>query len=129
MILKEEFKKMRQASSSPQSTQSYRYTVRQLESLIRLSEAMARLHADSVIRPSYVREVCRLLKSSNINIVKSDIEFAENQELINQELAESRQDQQAAGLGNLGSNDLFVSEHLDKIFCFWRNLSDAFGLL
>jgi len=52
--------------------------VRQLESLIRLSEAMARLHADSVIRPAYVKEVCRLLKASNINIVKSDIEFAEN---------------------------------------------------
>lgn len=66
---------MRQAAANRDASTSYRYTVRQLESLIRLSEAMARLHADSVIRPAYVREVCRLLKASNINIVKSDIEF------------------------------------------------------
>lgn len=52
---------------------------------------MARLHADSVIRPSYVREACRLLKSSNINIVKSDIEFADNQDEMNRDLATGRQ--------------------------------------
>ena len=56
---------------------------------------MARLHADSVIRPSYVREVCRLLKASNINIVKNDIEFQENQEQMNQEIAEGRQVEQS----------------------------------
>jgi DNA replication licensing factor MCM6 len=80
-LLKDEYKKLRQTDQNRNNSQtSYRYTVRQLESLIRLSEAMARLHADSVIRPSYVKEVCRLLKASNINIVKSDIEFADNQE-------------------------------------------------
>lgn len=62
---------------------SYRYTVRQLESLVRLSEAMARIHADDVIRPTYVKEVCRLLKASNINLVKRDLEFEELQEAIN----------------------------------------------
>ena len=65
---------------------------------------MARLHADSVIRPSYVREACRLLKSSNINIVKSDIEFADNQDEMNRDLAQGRQEEQKSG-----SNDLFVS--------------------
>ena len=47
---------------------------------------MARLHADSVIRPSYVREVCRLLQASNINSVKTDIEFEENQDEINKDM-------------------------------------------
>lgn len=79
--------------------------MRQLESLIRLSEAMARLHADSVIRPSYVKEVCRLLKASNINIVKSDLEFAENQEEMNMDLQEKRRME----IQN-PSNDLFVSK-------------------
>jgi DNA replication licensing factor MCM6 len=80
-ILKEEYKKLRADKSG--SGSSYRFTVRQLESLIRLSEAMARLHCDDKIRPAYVTEVCRLLKASNINIVKSDIELEENQEAIN----------------------------------------------
>jgi DNA replication licensing factor MCM6 len=55
-----------------------------LESLVRLSEAMARAHCDDVISPNYVREVCRLLRNSNINIQKNDIEFEELQEAINQ---------------------------------------------
>ena len=89
MILKEEYKKLRQADQNRSSLQtSYRYTVRQLESLIRLSEGIARLHADSVIRTSYVREVCRLLRCSNINIVRDDVEFEENQVEINKEVQE-----------------------------------------
>ena len=67
---------------------------------------MARLHADAIVRPSYVREVCRLLKASNINIVKSDIEFADNQEDMNRAMAEKR-----AYEGANPSNDLFVSDH------------------
>ena len=46
---------------------------------------MARVHADGVIRPSYVREVCRLLKTSNIVLTKNDIEFDEIQDELNQE--------------------------------------------
>ena len=42
---------------------------------MRLSEAMARLNCDHKVRPSYVAEVCRLLKASNINIVQEDVEF------------------------------------------------------
>jgi len=72
--------------------------------MIRLSEAMARLHADSVIRQSYVREVCRLLKSSNINIVKSDVEFEDNQEDINRDVAEAKANMPS------NSNDLFTME-------------------
>lgn len=73
---------------------SYKVTVRALESLVRLSEALARAHCDDQIRPSYVREVCRLLRNSNINIVKSDIEFEANQELINQDMKELRRNEQ-----------------------------------
>jgi hypothetical protein len=39
---------------------------------------MARLHCDETIKPSYVKEVCRLLRSSNINIVKEDLEIELN---------------------------------------------------
>ena len=63
---------------------------------------MARLHADSVIRLSYVREVCRLLRASNINIVKSDVEFEENQIDLNREVKEKKQKED-------NQNDLFVS--------------------
>ena len=66
---------------------------------------MARLHADSVIRPSYVREVCRLLKASNINIVKNDVEFEENQVEMNREVETGRRQ-----FAENPENDLFVSK-------------------
>ena len=84
-MLKEEYKRLRQSEKN-MSRSSYKVTVRQLESLIRLSEAMARAHCDYEIKPNYVREVSRLMKSSNINIVKGDIEFEEIQEEINKEM-------------------------------------------
>ncbi len=80
---------LRQSEKSSQR-QAYKITVRQLESLIRLSEGMARAHCDSEVRPEYVKEVCRLMKASNINIVRGDIEFTEYQEDINRVRQEQR---------------------------------------
>ena len=54
---------------------SYRMTVRQLESMIRLSEALARAHHDPEIRPRYVREAYRLLKSSIIRVETENIDL------------------------------------------------------
>ena len=51
---------------------------------------MARAHCDNVIKPTYVREVCRLLRNSNINISKADIEFETIQEEINKDLQAER---------------------------------------
>ncbi len=50
-MLKEEFKRMRQAEKNAQRGQAYKITVRQLESLIRLSEGMARAHCEYEIKP------------------------------------------------------------------------------
>ena len=93
-MLKEEFKRMRQNEKNAQRNSAYKITVRQLESLIRLCEAMARAHCEHEIKPHYVKEVCRLMRTSNINIVKGDIEFSEIQEEIN---LMRRQERLAAG--------------------------------
>lgn len=45
--------------------------------MIRLSEALARVNCDEEIKPQYVKEVARILRNSNVNVRKDDIEFTE----------------------------------------------------
>lgn len=97
-MLKEEYKRMRQNEKNAQKS-SYKITVRALESLIRLSEGMARAHCDYEIKPNYVREVCRLMRASNINIIRGDLEFGDIQEDINRERQLERQ--MAAGKNDM----------------------------
>lgn len=111
-ILKEEYKRLRQQEKNVQRS-AYKITVRQLESLIRLSEGMARAHCDTQIKPTYVREVCRLMRSSNINIVKEDLVFTDIQEQINLEREKERQVQRL-----LNPNAQPVSTTLDLIICY-----------
>lgn len=56
---------------------SYRITVRQLESLIRLSEAMARVECSEEITVEHVTEAARLLDSSILKIHKSEVDLEE----------------------------------------------------
>lgn len=73
-LLKNEYKQMRQKQKFSQKN-AYKLTVRQLESMIRLSEALARVHLDTEIRKVYVEEVCRLMRVSNIERVHADIQL------------------------------------------------------
>ena len=59
------------------SQQAYRITVRQLESMIRLSEALTRLHLDDEVRPEYVREAFRLLRTSIIHVEHDDVKLTD----------------------------------------------------
>ncbi|KAK2780943.1 MCM DNA helicase complex subunit mcm6 [Emmonsiellopsis sp. PD_33] len=54
---------------------SYRITVRQLESLIRLSEAVAKANCVEEIVPEFVREAYDLLRQSIVTVEKDDVEI------------------------------------------------------
>jgi DNA replication licensing factor MCM6 len=74
-VLVESYRSLRQGDSIGRGKTAYRITVRQLESMIRLSEALARVHLDDEIKPMYVREACRLLRKSIIHVETEDITF------------------------------------------------------
>ncbi|KAI1413799.1 MCM-domain-containing protein [Hypoxylon sp. FL1857] len=59
---------------------SYRITVRQLESLIRLSEAIAKANCIEEITPEFVDEAFNLLRQSIISVEHDDIEIDEDED-------------------------------------------------
>ncbi|KAF2121351.1 MCM2/3/5 family-domain-containing protein [Lophiotrema nucula] len=59
---------------------SYRITVRQLESMIRLSEAIAKANCVTEITPEFVKEAYNLLRQSIISVEKDDVEVDDEDE-------------------------------------------------
>lgn len=70
--------RLRDSTSTGKST--WRITVRQLESMIRLSEAMARMDISDEVQPKHVREAYRLLNKSIIRVEQPDIQLGDEQE-------------------------------------------------
>lgn len=64
------YKELRGEDAAPGTASAYRITVRQLEALVRLSEAMARVFCSPTIRPSDVEEVrgCLLHGLHNLHL-------------------------------------------------------------
>ncbi|GLD97895.1 hypothetical protein PINS_up006592 [Pythium insidiosum] len=61
--------------SNGQSSIAYRITVRQLESMIRLSEALARLDLSEHVEVAHVQEAYRLLSKSIIHVDMQNVEL------------------------------------------------------
>ena len=75
-VLVDCYQRLRQSNARS----AYRITVRQLESMIRLSEAMARLHCDEEVKPAYVEEAYRLLRTSIIQVETGDVTMEEEED-------------------------------------------------
>jgi DNA replication licensing factor MCM6 len=82
-VLVDCYRRLRQGDTLGRSRAAYRITVRQLESMIRLSEALARLHCDREIQPAYVREAFRLLKTSIIHVETTDVDVEDDDDDVN----------------------------------------------
>uniref|UniRef100_A0A8C8IZP3 DNA replication licensing factor MCM6 n=1 Tax=Oncorhynchus tshawytscha TaxID=74940 RepID=A0A8C8IZP3_ONCTS len=85
----EQYKRLRQRDGSGGvATSAWRITVRQLESMIRLSEGMARMHCCDEVQPKHVKEAFRLLNKSIIRVETPDINLDQDQ---NQEMEDNGQ--------------------------------------
>ncbi|CAJ0828164.1 11102_t:CDS:10 [Entrophospora sp. SA101] len=84
-LLVKRYKELRTDDASGVNQNSYRITVRQLESMIRLSEAIAKAHCAQEISPEYVDEAYNLLKESIIHIYHDDLvlEYFETDDIDN----------------------------------------------
>ncbi|CCF57789.1 hypothetical protein KAFR_0D01430 [Kazachstania africana CBS 2517] len=78
-FLVKKYKALRKDDAQGYSRSSYRITVRQLESMIRLSEAIARANCVDEITPAFVSEAYDLLKQSIIRVDVEDIEVEDEE--------------------------------------------------
>lgn len=102
----DEYKKMRERDSSGVARSSWRITVRQLESLIRLSEAMARLHCLDEVSPKHVKEAARLLNKSIIRVETPDVNFIEDESnVIDEEQDKENNPASANQINSQGAGD------------------------
>ncbi len=69
------YKELRSEDAVPGSSSAYRITVRQLEALVRLSEAMARAHCCAEITIRHVDDAKRLLRASILKIEQRDVDL------------------------------------------------------
>ncbi|CAN1809952.1 DNA replication licensing factor MCM6 [Linum perenne] len=79
-LLVESYVSLRKGDTTPGTRVAYRMTVRQLEALVRLSEAIARSYLDLQVQPRHVRVAVRLLKTSIISVESSEIDLSEFQD-------------------------------------------------
>src|SRR5271168_4396838 len=80
----EYYKDLRADDAQGVGRNSYRITVRQLESMIRLSEAIARANCVKEITPEFVKEAYNLLQQSIIHVEKDDVEMDDEDEEENE---------------------------------------------
>lgn len=66
---------VRLRSGSKQTRTNWRITVRQLESLVRLSEAIARAHCDESIKPEYIRQASRLIEKTIVHVGRAEVDL------------------------------------------------------
>jgi DNA replication licensing factor MCM6 len=78
-----QYRNLRQADASGVGKSSYRITVRQLESMVRLSEALAKLNGVDEVLVHHATEAAYLLKTSIVHVEQDSIDLDQD-ELPNQ---------------------------------------------
>jgi DNA replication licensing factor MCM6 len=79
-----QYRNLRQADATGVSRSSYRITVRQLESMVRLSEALAKIHGEHEVLVKHVMEAAHLLKTSIVHVEQDNVDMEDDEEVIRQ---------------------------------------------
>ncbi|CAG8779259.1 13609_t:CDS:2, partial [Gigaspora rosea] len=89
-LLVKKYKELRQDDVSGAAQNSYRITVRQLESMIRLSEAIAKAHCKNEVIPDFVNEAAKLIQQSIIHVYHDDVPLRDD--VLNQGVRITREE-------------------------------------
>lgn len=106
-------------------TGKWRVTVRQLESMVRLSEALAKLECVDEVTVKHVREAKRLLQKSIITVEQPDVDLEEGMDDPNLAMDVDEAPPLMAALNALDSNDdapPSTRMSMLSIMCLYHNM-------
>lgn len=107
-MLIESYTTLRQREGGSSARSTWRITVRQLESLVRLAEALAKLECGDEVTVRHVKEAKRLLSNSIIRVEQPDVDLDEDDFRAGQNGLETNVDDAPplmAALNALGNED------------------------
>lgn len=128
---------LRQRDSGTTSKGTWRITVRQLESMVRLSEAIAKMECSNEVQPKHVKEAYRLLNKSIIRVEQPDIHFDDEEDaLLGDVDMEAVSGDASEGTNGAGSQDgteeatpsVLAKKKLTLSFEDYKNLSNMLVL-
>ncbi|XP_055385903.1 DNA replication licensing factor Mcm6 [Condylostylus longicornis] len=131
-LLVENYVHLRQRDTGTSGRSTWRITVRQLESMIRLSEAMAKMECANEVSEKHVKEAFRLLNKSIIRVEQPDIHLEDDEideELENMDIDEPENSEDIENRPQNGQNGYDEMQGLQKkkltlSFEDYKNLSN-----
>lgn len=123
-LLVENYGHLRQRDIGTSGKSTWRITVRQLESMIRLSEAQAKMECSSEILPRHVTEAYRLLNKSIIRVEQPDIHLGDDEEEQQMEVDAGVENDTANGNGQQEENEVTTKKTFSLTFEEYKNISN-----
>lgn len=80
LLLVENYGHLRQRDTGTAGKGTWRITVRQLESMVRLSESIAKMECQNEVQPKHVQEAFRLLNKSIIRVEQPDVHLDDEED-------------------------------------------------
>eukprot|EP00898_Chlorokybus_atmophyticus_P001245 jgi/Chlat1/2120/Chrsp17S02713 len=99
------YRDLRKRDMTPGSYSAYRITVRQLEAMVRLSEALARVMGHTTISKMHVAEAKRLLSTSIISVDREEVRLEDADDLVGGLSDDEDEDMHAANNNNDDNDD------------------------
>ncbi|KAI8063119.1 MCM2/3/5 family-domain-containing protein [Thamnidium elegans] len=109
------YRDLRQGDSQGVGRNSYRITVRQLESMVRLSEAIARVNCREEITEAYVGEAFNLLQKSIIRVEEDDVEIDDQMDDNDDEVMRNTEALNGMSLNETNNDNQNTMETSDQV--------------